>query len=369
MPHLIQLNQEPNALAVEWSDGQSSRFPHFWLRDHATDPDSYDERTAQRELFTAVVAPDIQPESAELAEDGTSLLVCWPGTVEPSCYTAEFLQTFAAPEANAAQRRPQSWNADTLTMEAIRLDYSDVLSDDSGLQSLLETIDQHGFALLANCPRAVPAVERLANKIGYVRETIFGGAWDFEANEAMADSAFSPKEVRPHTDGTYSHDAPGVQMLLCLDYDAKGGDSIMVDGLEIVRRLQMETPDAYRTLTQVHVPGQYRGDGVHLLARRPVLRLGLEGEVVQVSFNNYDRAPFRLPDAEMAEFYEAIRAFDSLANDPQLQWRHLLAPGEMLIFNNWRVLHGRGEFQGRRRMSGCYLNREDFESRLRMLRG
>ena len=138
-----------------------------------TDPDSYDERTAQRELFTAAVAPDIQPESAELAEDGTSLLVCWPGTVEPSCYTTEFLHAFAAPEADGEQRCPQSWHNATLTTEAIRLDYSDVLCDDSGLQSLLETIDQHGFALLANCPRAVPAVERLANKIGYVRETIF----------------------------------------------------------------------------------------------------------------------------------------------------------------------------------------------------
>jgi trimethyllysine dioxygenase len=32
------------------------------------------------------------------------------------------------------------------------------------------------------------------------------------------------------------------------------------------------------------------------------------------------------------------------------------------------VLHGRAAFQGERRLCGAYLNREDFESRLRILR-
>ena len=35
---------------------------------------------------------------------------------------------------------------------------------------------------------------------------------------------------------------------------------------------------------------------------------------------------------------------------------------ELLIFNNWRILHGRGSFKGKRKMSGCYINMEDFES-------
>ena len=52
----------------------------------------------------------------------------------------------------------------------------------------------------------------MAESIGYVRQTIFSGLFEFEANEDMADSAYTPKELRPHTDGTYSHDAPGVQL-------------------------------------------------------------------------------------------------------------------------------------------------------------
>jgi trimethyllysine dioxygenase len=40
----------------------------------------------------------------------------------------------------------------------------------------------------------------------------------------------------------------------------------------------------------------------------------------------------------------------------------------VLLFDNWRVLHGRAAYQGARRLCGTYLNREDFESRLRLLR-
>jgi len=66
------------------------------------------------------------------------------------------------------------------------------------------------------------------------------------------------------------------------------------------------------------------------------------------------------------QLYKAIRSFDKLANNRKMQWRKILQPGEMLIFDNWRVMHGRGEFIGKRKMSGCYINREDFESSCRM---
>jgi trimethyllysine dioxygenase len=184
----------------------------------------------------------------------------------------------------------------------------------------------------------------------------------------MADTAYTPKALRPHTDATYSHDAPGLQMLLCLAYDAQGGESLLVDGLRIAETLRAEAPDEFDTLTRIQVPGQYLGDGAHLMARRPAIRLDANGEIAQISFNNYDRAPFRLPDSEMAAFYDAIRAFDRLANDPALQWRHLLAPGELVVFDNWRVLHARLAFSGYRKMTGCYVNREDFESALRVSR-
>jgi trimethyllysine dioxygenase len=38
-----------------------------------------------------------------------------------------------------------------------------------------------------------------------------------------------------------------------------------------------------------------------------------------------------------------------------------------MLFDNWRVLHGRAAYTGHRHLCGAYVNREDFESRRRVL--
>jgi trimethyllysine dioxygenase len=131
--------------------------------------------------------------------------------------------------------------------------------------------------------------------------------------------------------------------------------------------LRVSDPTAYEVLSTVPVPGQYIGDGVHLRAERPVFRHRRDGVLEQVSFNNHDRAPFWLPPDEMAAFYDALRAFETHVNDLRLQWRRVMQPGDAMLFDNWRVLHGRLAYSGHRHIAGGYVNREDYESRRRML--
>jgi len=104
------------------------------------------------------------------------------------------------------------------------------------------------------------------------------------------------------------------------------------------------------------------------MARRPLFRLDDSGELVQVSYNNLDRAPFALDPQRQVAFYRALAIFDRLCNDPTLQHRRRLLPGSVLLFDNWRVLHARDAYSGSRRLAGVYLNKEDVESRLRFLR-
>lgn len=190
--------------------------------------------------------------------------------------------------------------------------------------------------------------------------------WTFESNNKKADSAYSNQELRPHTDSTYSNDAPGLQLLLCCKYDAKGGDSIMVDGFKLANEIKQKYKKHFKTLTNTKVKGSYIGDGVCLEAKRPIIKLNEKNNFDQISFNNYDRAPFRENNQKTINFYKAIKVFDTMANQKQYQWRHILKPGELLIFNNWRVMHGRGAFSGIRKMAGCYINKEDFDSCCRM---
>lgn len=353
------------SLEVLWSDGHVTRFPWLWLRDHSHDTTTLDARTHQRELFTASLATDLKGLSVDVGAD--EVHVTWDLLQPVSVLPISFLSAhrYARPPRAHLEHNVTLWNGSSITTPAI--DYAAVMAGDAGVRSLLRLTFQFGFALVTGTPTTLDATEALVRRVGYVRETIFGGMWTFEADEARADSAYTSNELRAHTDGTYSHDAPGLQLLHCLHFEGDGGDSTLVDGFAIARRLEAEHPDEFETLSTVVVPGQYIGDGAHLMAARPVFRHDYTGRLVQVSFNNYDRAPFLLDEADQLAFYDALRAFDKLANEPAMQWRHRLAPGEAMLFDNWRVLHGRAAFTGTRRMCGAYLNREDAESRMRVL--
>jgi alpha-ketoglutarate-dependent taurine dioxygenase len=205
--------------------------------------------------------------------------------------------------------------------------------------------------------------------MGYVRQTIFGGLWTLSAEvKDHGDTAYTTQYLEPHTDSTYCHDAPGLQLFNCIEFDGRGGESVLVDGFALAERLRAERPHDFETLVRTVVPGRYLEPGVHLRAERAPFRLDRRGQLEQVTFNNYDRAPFMLPPAEMAAFYRAYGAFHEAVVDQRNWLKIRLEPGLALIFDNWRLLHGRMGYTGKRVFCGCYHNREDFESRLRTVR-
>lgn len=361
------MHLDRKSLVVTWDDHTVTRYPWIWLRDHAHDEETLHPVTQQRQLFTAGLPLDLVAVDAVLEEDSIDLE--WsddsPNSVLPVSFLAKYrMPTIPRPTAHDDITL---WDGATIRPRVPMVAYAAVMNTEDGVREWLAKTAEFGFCLAVGTPANAAATEALLRRIGYVRETIFGGMWEFTADLTRADTAYTNLELRPHTDGTYSHDAPGVQLLHCLQFEGTGGESTMVDAFAIAQHMATKMPEHFTTLSTVAVPGQYIGDGAHLMAARPVFRHDHAGHLVQVSFNNYDRAPFLLPEQEMIAFYEALRAFDTMANDITMQWRHVLAPGEALLFDNWRVMHGRGSFTGLRRMCGGYVNREDLESRLRQL--
>ena len=141
----------------------------------------------------------------------------------------------------------------------------------------------------------------------------------------------------------------------------------MLDGFAAAEVLRDQNPDSFELLTTVEVPAHYIEDGVELRARRPTIRLAPDGSVEQVTFNNYDRSPFLLPPDQLRRWHDAYSQLHDLIIDQDRWWTHRLEPGEVLLFDNWRCLHGRMAYTGARKCHGCYLNHGDLESRLRVL--
>jgi trimethyllysine dioxygenase len=365
MATITDLEAGAASLAITWGDGVVTTYPWLWLRDHAHDEHSLHPVTMQRQLHTAAIDPAITALDAGVVGDAVS--ITWAGESRPSVLPVAFLARFRTPAAAAARvdAARELWDAASLPVAA-STPWADIMDTEHGLHAWLQQVATYGFAIASGTPNTVEATEALLRRVGYVRETIFGGMWSFTADLKKADTAYTNLELLPHTDGTYSHDAPGLQLLHCLGFVGEGGESTMVDGFRVAAELRERAPEAYRLLSTVAVPGQYIGDGSHLIAARPVLRHDADGRLVQVSYNTADRAPFLLGADEMVAFYDALRRFDELTNDRSLQWRHVLAPGEAMLFDNWRVLHGRTAYTGERTMCGGYVNHEDFESRLRL---
>jgi trimethyllysine dioxygenase len=354
---------------VNWNAAAAAaRFPPFWLRDHCHAKHSLNAATLQREVDTFSIPQDITPAKIEITDGGATLQIVWRHDASISTFPAEFLWNIARDEGRTRSPQRKLWDRDTMGTNFPSVRHEEVMGSDAGLLRWLSLVEEFGFALTTGAEASMAGTEALVKRVGYVRETIFGGMWEFSANMAFKDTAYTSVAIGPHTDGTYSNDSPGFQMFSCLQFDGSGGDSTLVDGFKVAETIRKTDPKAFEVLTEINVPAHYLGDGVHLRAEHPVIALDRHGDVIQIAYNNYDRAPFKLPAARMTEFYRALALWHRLINDPAYEISMRLLPGTVLFFDNWRTLHGRHAFNGHRHMCGAYVNMEDFQSKLRVLR-
>lgn len=70
----------------------------------------------------------------------------------------------------------------------------------------------------------------------------------------------------------------------------------------------------------------------------------------------------------MAEYYRAYRTLGELLHLPEAKIEFRLAPGQLMIFDNQRVLHGRSAYtEGARHLQGCYADKDALHSLIRVL--
>jgi trimethyllysine dioxygenase len=353
---------------LTWSDDRpAATLPLMWLRDNC--PASLHPDTRQRQVDTFAIAADIAVRTIAVEEQGQGLKVEWADDGEISRFDAGFLSALRF-NPDVLPVALSTWSRDEMAGRVPSVPHAAFMSEEAAVKEFVEQVARLGFSFVEGVPATPEATRAVAARIAYTRETIFGGYWDFTANMEHKDTAYTSLRIGPHTDGTYSLDAPGYQMFHCLAAECTGGENVLIDGFRIAEIMRRDAADDFKVLTELAIPGQYLDEsrGIHLMARRPLFRLDDSGALVQVSYNNYDRAPFTLPPARQRALYQALATFNALCNEPSLQHRRRLLPGSVLLFDNWRVLHARDAYTGYRRLAGVYLNKEDVESRLRCLR-
>ena len=83
-----------------------------------------------------------------------------------------------------------------------------------------------------------------------------------------------------------------------------------------------------------------------------------------------DFVPLMPPD-RLSAYYRARRAFDHRLRGDEFQIEFLLQSGDLVMFDNCRLLHGRTRFnpaEGLRHLQGCYIDIDGPRSLYRVLR-
>ncbi|HSF96073.1 MAG TPA: TauD/TfdA family dioxygenase, partial [Thermohalobaculum sp.] len=235
----------------------------------------------------------------------------------------------------------------------------------------LSSVRRYGFAKLTGGPVESGALLQVAALFGYVRETNYGKWFEVRTEVNPTNLAYTGLGLQAHTDNPYRDPVPTLQILYCLENSAEGGESMVVDGFRAAERLRGEDPHGFALLSGHCARFEYAGSaGVRLSARRPMIELAPDGEIVAIRFNNRSAAPITdVPFDDMAGYYAAYRRLGEIIDEPAMAVSFKLEPGESFIVDNTRVLHARAGYSGAgsRWLQGCYADKDGLLSTLAAL--
>jgi gamma-butyrobetaine dioxygenase len=366
-----RISSIPELLTIEWVNGNVAEFASIWLRDNVRE--DRDPHSGQR-LIDIVDLPAQPRIRSAKAADG-AVRIEWETETVPACFDLDWLAARAASHASERPERVTTTWLDGSMMSASRdfawAAFADVQRDPDLKLVWLTRLLQSGIAFLSEVPSTETAILEAMALVGRVCETNYGLVFDVRSVAQPENLAYSDLGLGLHTDNPYREPVPGFQALHALLASPDGGDSLFADGFALSNHLRAVDPQAFDTLTQTPVPFLYRSKDAELYAERPMIQLSCKGDVTAVHYNNRSIAPLRLTGRDAAGFYTAYRRFAALLRDPSHHLTCRLRDGDLVLFDNQRILHGRTAFssakQGRH-LRGCYLSRDSVYSQTALLR-
>lgn len=357
----------PRELFVELDDGQRFALHPLWLRERCRDPGSIDRHTGQRLHDPSDLDPALAVTG--ITETGAGRFrIRFSDGHEAEFLGRHLLEEAALPPAGHDIPAPRLWDA--ATGEVRRFAWT-AQADDAQLLAWLRQFLECGFIVFSGVPVKPASLFRVGSMFGFTRETNFGSLFDVRSTAAATDLAYTSLPLDPHTDNPYRDPVPGVQLLHCLVNETSGGLSTLVDGFAAARALEARDPGAFALLTRTPVRFRYRDESTELVASAVPIQLDAAGGLVAIHFSpRLDFVPLQPPEG-LDAYYRARRAFDRLLRSPEFEMRFPLAPGELLMMDNRRLLHGRTGFdpaEGVRHLQGCYIDIDGPRSLYRVVR-
>ncbi|KAJ7399735.1 Gamma-butyrobetaine dioxygenase [Pitangus sulphuratus] len=323
---------------------------------------------------------DVNIAAKEVAlAGGKKISVTWPDE-HASEYEAEWLKKRCFSEEARAEMQAdlflperQYWGSD---LQLPKIPFEEIMHSDESAYKWLCTLKKVGIVLLTGAATRQGELIKLGHRIGFLRLTFYGPTWQVQDKADANNVAYTTGKLSFHTDYPVLQHPPGVQFLHCIKQTAAGGESEVVDGFHVCNKMKQQNPEAYQILSSTAV--NYTDVGVDYCdfavhGKQRIIDIDSRGQAVRINYNNATRdTVFDIPAEKVRPFYAALKEFNDLLNSAEHKFTYKLEPGDVVTFDNWRVLHGRRSYPSgpevTRHLEGAYADWDVVLSRLQILR-
>ncbi|KAL8910453.1 MAG: hypothetical protein Q9171_004247 [Xanthocarpia ochracea] len=161
------------------------------------------------------------------------------------------------------------WNRNSMTQDQPNVDYDSYMTSPSALLSCLQQLHLYGLLFIHSIPSSTDAVNRIAERIGPLKNTLYGSTWDVRSVPSAKNVAYTSSHLGFHMDLLYVDNPPGLQILHCLEASTQGGESLFSDTLRVVLSLAQSRPDHYAILKKFPVTYKYHNNHEWYQQTRP----------------------------------------------------------------------------------------------------
>eukprot|EP00933_Yihiella_yeosuensis_P035332 TRINITY_DN2885_c3_g1_i1.p1 TRINITY_DN2885_c3_g1~~TRINITY_DN2885_c3_g1_i1.p1 ORF type:complete len:456 (-),score=73.45 TRINITY_DN2885_c3_g1_i1:267-1634(-) len=413
-----QIYSPERAVDVKFQDGAAYRFHALWLRDACRDTPFLKKDAGERILATTPlvsgVSADLTATSTEIS--GTDLCVQWSDGQQGK-FDHQFLRAYAdrvAKPLEKAEYKPSvdvSWlipysglpgqpgpKASDLNLftngpnfKIPEFTHEKCMTSEGNLD-MIKSLLVDGVVKVTSVPN--PSEEALHHFCNVCFAGLQKDPSRAEANwmivkktEASSISYDPDMRLNNHTDQSLpNHGIPGIALVV--HYAEGKGANTIVDTFAVSEALRKSDPDAFEILTKYgnaqerdliasrSDAAQNHTQSLWLASNQPIIQVDKDGNIIRCQYNEVFRVASTVPYDDFHRWYQAYLKWARMCHSEEFECNIPLKAGEISIFMNWRVMHGRaGNRDGSaskiqsadRMLVGGTITRENLFSTARML--
>ena len=337
----------------------------FWLRERVNG-DAYVDKITQQRLFDPTnLNKNIQIQNLNLLDGYLEI------TFNDGVYTKLAIENIIEEFSNIKKVehvKKIKWDSSFKNFNYYNFEKN--FFEERPMYEALINFYKYGFVLFKKVPTKNNFIVNFANSIGSIRRTNFGEFFNVKSKPKPNDLAYTSLPLAPHTDNPYRNPVPCIQMLHCIENEVAGGFSTLVDGYTVTEQLKKEFLDYYKILTEIKIKFKFIDKKSVLEDWAEMIQLDENKQFKQIRFSpRLDFVP--LVDREKLElYYSARKKISEFFNSDQYKIEFKLECGDLLMMDNYRLLHGRTTYNandGNRFLQGCYIDYDSTDSRLKHL--